>query len=160
VATRAARSLRVACQKRPSLRCKVSPGSRPAIDFAPCAMRFWPCNAFAPIALTGPRCLTDSSRRKTSAKTLSCFPDGVSILLERRSTSPCSMFRNDPRCNRAGSNVCTPPRSSRKSARSSRKSAADSGCVQDHYQVAMRSVDRAQEHCQVAMPNGPPEGEP
>ena len=37
------------CRKRPSLRCKVSPGARPAFAFAPCAGRFRPCNAFVPI---------------------------------------------------------------------------------------------------------------
>ena len=50
------------CRKRPSLRCKGSPGSLPAFAFAPCAARFRPCNAFASIALTGPGPLDESLR--------------------------------------------------------------------------------------------------
>src|SRR5207249_1389388 len=42
------------CRKRPSLRCKGSPGARPAFAFVPCAERFRLCNAFVSIALTGP----------------------------------------------------------------------------------------------------------
>src|SRR6266545_3462308 len=43
------------CRKRPALRCEGSPGIAPAGAAAPCAGRFRPCNAFAFIALTGPR---------------------------------------------------------------------------------------------------------
>jgi len=76
------------CQKRSSLRCKVSPGARPAIDFAPCAARFWPCNAFAPIALTGPSRLAASRRRSVSRRQL----DSVA---ERMQSTPTAPARNE-----------------------------------------------------------------
>src|SRR5205823_13765154 len=50
------------CRKRPSLRCKGSPGARPAFAFASCAERFRLCNAFVSIALTGPGCVSLAGR--------------------------------------------------------------------------------------------------